>query len=93
MAKLKETNIQQYEHVRWHLQTAVETIRDYCKSRGSKFDFDTPIPYGIGVDPSLLTAETLFKARKPGIEPNFLEVNTIGDIFKKMEWTLHQFFS
>lgn len=93
MPKLKETNIQQYENVRWHLQTAVEIIRDYCKRKGSKFDFDTPIPYGIGVDPSLLTAETLFKARKPGVEPNFLEVHTVGDIFLKMEWALRQFMA
>ncbi len=91
MPRLKETNIQKYEKVAGALRTAIETIHEYCKVKGERFDFDTPIPYGIGVDPSLLSAETLFKARKEGMKPDFLDVRTVGDIFLKMEWTLHQF--
>ena len=89
--KLKETRVQQYEKVVGNLDIAVGTIKAHCDMKGKKFDFDTPIPYGIGVDVPLLTAETLFRTRKKGVEPNFLEVNTVGDIYRKMEWTLHQF--
>ena len=93
MPKLKETNIQKYEKVVGALKTAIDTIREYCKVKGERFDFNTPIPYGIGVDPSLLSAETLFKARKPGVEVNFLEVHTVGDIFLKIEWAMRQFLA
>lgn len=93
MPKLKETNIQKYEKVAGSLKIAIDTIREYCKVKGERFDFDTPIPYGIGVDPSLLSAETLFKARKEGVKVNFLEVHTVGDIFLKMEWALRQFMA
>ena len=93
MPKLKETNIQKYEKVAAALKTAIDTIREYCNLKRERFDFNTPIPYGIGVDPSLLSAETLFKARKEGVEVNFLEVHTVGDIFLKMEWALRQFMA
>ena len=82
------TRLQQYEEVAKLLHGAVDTI---IRNTGIKVDFDTPIPYGIGVDPFLLVAESRFKAAIKDVEPHFLEVNTVGDILKKIDWALNQF--
>lgn len=89
--KLKGTKLQQFMEVEEALRNAIAIIGDYCFRTRDKFDFNTPIPYGQGVDVFLLKAESLFVKAIPDKEVNFLKVNTINDIYKKIEWARKEF--
>lgn len=91
--KLKGTKLQQFMEIEEALKSAIAIINDYCFRTRDKFDFDTPIPYGQGVDVFLLKAESLFVKAIPGKEVNFLKVDTVNDIYKKIDWARKQFLA
>lgn len=85
MQKVK-SEFRQMRQVATLIEQALRTIEAYCKERHMRCGFDTPIPFGIGVDVFLLPAYTLISEYFPKMynakwfKDAFSSLKTVGDI-------------
>ena len=68
------------------IDDAISVIRNVCRKRHERFDYDTRIPFGVGVDLYILPALRLITEFYPGLaedewfRTHFNVLTTVGDL-------------
>ena len=94
--RVPRSNLKRAMTIARRLELAVDLIEQDCRRRHVRFDYDTKIPYGVGVDLHVLPAYGMIDSFYPElskddwVKNHFSVLKTVGDIVDLMRVVLNE---
>lgn len=96
MGEFKKASLEDTWKIVKNLSTVVDMIRMFCEMNKQKFNHDTEIPFGIGVDLYLIPSYGMIEKTFPALandewyKEHFKVLKTVGDVVDMMRVVLNE---